>query len=138
MLALEGEPRADFAPGTAMLHRYAVKAAELGVGVSTIRRWTAALKKSGPAGLVMDRPVRNVVERAHPRWVDMAESVLKANVKASRPVRGLILTEIGKRLVKEYGKFFCQSAPSPAGSSNLYGRLLLGGLHLVPAWLAAG
>jgi hypothetical protein len=32
-LALEGEPRADFAPGKPMLHRYAVKAAELGVGV---------------------------------------------------------------------------------------------------------
>ncbi|MEU1824075.1 integrase [Streptomyces abikoensis] len=103
-LALEGEPREDFAPGVPMLHRYAVKAAELGVGASTIRRWAAALKKSGPAGLVPDRPVRSVVERVDPRWVDMAEEVLKAHVKASRPVRGLILTEIEERLVKEYGK----------------------------------
>ncbi|MBW5423514.1 hypothetical protein GKQ77_18430 [Streptomyces sp. BG9H] len=49
VLALDGEARADFAPGEPLLHRYAVKAAELGVGVSTIRRGTAALKKSGPA-----------------------------------------------------------------------------------------
>ncbi|WP_327370733.1 integrase [Streptomyces sp. NBC_01217] len=110
-LALEGEPRADFAPGVPMLHRYAVKATELGVGSSTIRRWTAALKKSGPAGLVVDRPVRNVVERADPRWLDMAESVLQANVKASRPVRGLILTEIEERLVKEHGQ---GTVPLPA------------------------
>lgn len=44
VLALEGEPRADYAPGTPMLHRYAAKAGELGVGVSTVRRWTAAVK----------------------------------------------------------------------------------------------
>ncbi|MFH8566161.1 hypothetical protein [Streptomyces sp. NPDC017988] len=110
-LALEGEPRADFAPGKPMLHRYAVKAAELRVGVSTVRRWTAALKKSGPAGLVMDRPVRSVVERADPRWVEMAESVLKAKVKASCPVRGLILTEIEEQLVREHGK---GTVPLPA------------------------
>ncbi|MFE2626319.1 integrase, partial [Streptomyces caelestis] len=29
-LALDGEPRADFLPGIPLLHRYAVKAAELG------------------------------------------------------------------------------------------------------------
>ncbi|MFF2505938.1 integrase [Streptomyces sp. NPDC058067] len=104
VLALEGEPRADFAPGTPLRHRYAVKAAELGIGVSTLRRWAAALKKSGPAGLVMNRPMRSVVQRADPRWVDMAEEVLKANVKASRPVRGLILIEIEERLVKKFGE----------------------------------
>ncbi|MFF7337357.1 integrase [Streptomyces sp. NPDC008163] len=112
-LALDGEPRADFAPGKPLLHRYAVKAAELGVGVSTIRRWTAAFKKSGPAGLVVDRPVRSVVERADHRWVEMAEEVLKAHVKASRPVRGLILAEIEERLVKKHGE---GAVPLPAST----------------------
>ncbi|WP_251021174.1 hypothetical protein [Streptomyces sp. ISL-98] len=112
-LALDGEPRADFTPGTPLLHRYAVKAAELGVGLTTIRRWTAAFKKAGPAGLVIDRPVRSVVERADPRWVEMAEEVLKAHVKASRPVRGLVLTEIEERLVKEHGK---GAVPLPAST----------------------
>ncbi|MEU7401309.1 integrase [Streptomyces sp. NPDC044948] len=102
-LALEGEPRADFAPGTPLLHRYAVKATELGVGVSTFRRWVGQFKESGPAGLVPDRPVRSVVERADHRWVEMAEEVLKGHVKASRPVRGLILAEIEERLAARHG-----------------------------------
>ncbi|MFI0775304.1 hypothetical protein [Streptomyces sp. NPDC021212] len=92
-----------------------LKAAELGVGVSTLRGWAAALKKSGPAGLVVDRPVRTAVERADPCWVDMAESVLQAHVKASRPVRGLILTEIEERLVKEHGE---GTVPLPARTTG--------------------
>ncbi|MFF0740625.1 helix-turn-helix domain-containing protein [Streptomyces sp. NPDC004111] len=102
-LAQDGEPRADFLPGIPLLHRYKVKAAELGVGVTTVRRWTAAFRKAGPAGLVPDRPARSVVERADHRWVEMAEVVLKAHVKSSRPVRGLILTEIEERLAAQHG-----------------------------------
>ncbi|ONI49955.1 MULTISPECIES: DDE-type integrase/transposase/recombinase [unclassified Streptomyces] len=112
-LALDGEPRADFMPGIPLLHRYAVKAAELGVGVTTIRRWTAAFRKAGPVGLVKDRPVRSVVERADHRWVEMAEEVLKAHVKSSRPVRGLVLTEIEERLVAKHG---AGTVPLPAST----------------------
>ncbi|MGW2873529.1 integrase [Kitasatospora sp. NPDC001225] len=101
-LALDGEPRVDFAPGVPMLHRYAVKAAELGVGTSTVRRWVAALKRSGPAGLVTERPVRNVLDRVDPRWVEMAWSVLKGRVNSSRPVRNLVLMEIEERLAEKY------------------------------------
>ncbi|MFD9535813.1 hypothetical protein [Streptomyces sp. NPDC060010] len=36
--------------------------------------------------------------------MEMARTVLDKRVKASRPVRNLILTEIAERLVKEYGK----------------------------------
>ncbi|MYU06060.1 DDE-type integrase/transposase/recombinase [Streptomyces sp. SID8366] len=104
VLALDGEPREDYAPGTPMLHRYAAKAAELKVGESTIRRWITAFRTAGPAGLVHDRPARSVVERADARWVEMARSVLDKRVKSSRPVRNLILAEIAERLVKEYGK----------------------------------
>ncbi|MFJ2080861.1 hypothetical protein ACIOGW_37485 [Streptomyces anulatus] len=50
-LALDGEPRADFLPGIPLLHRYAVKAAELGIGVTTICRWTARSRRRGrPSG----------------------------------------------------------------------------------------
>lgn len=45
----------------------------------------------------------------------MAESVLKAHVKASRPVRGLILTEIEERLVKEHGE---GTVPLPARTTG--------------------
>ncbi|WP_405576253.1 hypothetical protein [Streptomyces sp. NBC_01092] len=44
-LALEGEPRPDYAPGVPMQHRYTAKAAELGVGENTVRRWVAAVQK---------------------------------------------------------------------------------------------
>jgi len=54
-LALPGEPRPGYAPGTGKLQRYQAKAAELRVGVRTIRRWAAALEREGPAGLVDDR-----------------------------------------------------------------------------------
>ncbi|MFE2749043.1 hypothetical protein ACFXKX_32695 [Streptomyces scopuliridis] len=103
-LALVGEPRADYAPGVPLLHRYAAKAAELRVGVSTVRRWAAAFKRSGPAGLITERPVKNALDRADPRWVDMARSVLKEHEKSSRPVRNLILAEIEERLAEKYGR----------------------------------
>ncbi|WP_433178783.1 hypothetical protein [Actinoallomurus sp. CA-150999] len=103
-LALAGEPRPDYAPGAPMLHRYAAKAAELGVGASTIRRWAAAVKKSGPAGLVSERPARHALDRADPRWVDMARTVLAKHVKSSRPVRNLVLAEIEECLARDFGR----------------------------------
>ncbi|KAB1141159.1 transposase [Streptomyces luteolifulvus] len=114
-LALEGEPRPDYALGTALLHRYAAKAAELGVGESTVRRWVAAVRKSGPAGLVSERRVRNVLDRADPRWVEMARSVLAGHVTSSRPVRKLVLLEIEERLAREHG---CGAVPIPAKTTG--------------------
>jgi transposase-like protein len=74
-LALEGEPRPEYAPGVPMMRRYAAKAAELGVGESTIRRWVSQAE-AGPAGLVRERSVRDVLDRADPRWVDAARGVI--------------------------------------------------------------
>ena len=54
-LALEGEPRPEYAPGVPMMARYQAKAAELGVGVSTVRRWVMQAQ-DGPAGLVERAP----------------------------------------------------------------------------------
>lgn len=50
-LAADGEPRPAYAPGVPMLARYAAKASEIGVGVSTLRRWVKDFGESGPAGL---------------------------------------------------------------------------------------
>src|SRR5690349_20880671 len=41
-LAADGEPRPGYGPGVALMDRYRAKAAELGVGISTLRRWVAA------------------------------------------------------------------------------------------------
>ncbi|MER8226367.1 helix-turn-helix domain-containing protein [Streptomyces sp. NPDC094143] len=50
-LALEGEPRPDYAPGMPLMHRYRAKAAELGVDSATVRRWVSTVEGGGPAGL---------------------------------------------------------------------------------------
>lgn len=119
-LALPGEPRPQFAPGTALMGRYEVKAAELGVGVSTVRRWAAAFLRDGPAGLM---PVRR--ERPDPlgctdaRWVDMCQLVLAEHVPASRPTRAIILAEVGARLAEQYG-----GAVVPAPSKSTAYELL--------------
>ena len=42
--ALPGEPRAAYAPGVPLMERYRAKAAELGVGVTSLRRWTSAFE----------------------------------------------------------------------------------------------
>ncbi|MDT0469615.1 helix-turn-helix domain-containing protein [Streptomyces gibsoniae] len=103
-LALPGEPRPDYAPGVPWMHRYAAKAAELGVSETTIRNWVRRVKRSGPAGLVHERRATSVLDRADHRWLDMARLVLKGHEKSSRPVRNLVLVEIEERLAKEYGK----------------------------------
>ncbi|MCX4759605.1 integrase [Streptomyces sp. NBC_01275] len=102
-LALEGEPRPDYAPGVPMMHRYKVKAAELRVDPATIRRWVTKVKDEGPAGLVTKRQATHILDRADPRWLDMARSVLKEQEKSSRPVRNLTLIKIEERLAKEHG-----------------------------------
>ncbi|WP_395577409.1 hypothetical protein [Streptomyces sp. BK79] len=84
VLALPGEPRQDYAPGTPWMHRYEAKAAELEVDPATVRRWVARVKKSGPAGLIYERPARSVLDRADSRWLEMARSVLKGHERGSR------------------------------------------------------
>ena len=101
-LALDGEPRPEYAPGVPMMARYRAKAAELGVGVSTVRRWMMQAE-DGPAGLVAERPARAVLDRADPRWLDAARQVIARHVPRSRPVRGLLLAEISEQLAQQHG-----------------------------------
>jgi hypothetical protein len=86
------------------MHRYRAKAAELGVDTATVRRWVAAVETSGPAGLLSRRRPTSVLDRADPRWLDVARSVIADLVKSSRPVRGLVLMEIEERLAAQYGR----------------------------------
>src|SRR5271165_136602 len=103
-LALDGEPRPQYAPGVPMMARYRAKAAELGVGVSTVRRWVT-LAYDGPAGLVAERgSARAVLDRADLRWLDAARRVIARHVPRSRPVRGLLLTEIEEELAQQHGR----------------------------------
>jgi transposase InsO family protein len=114
-LALPGEPRPQFGPDTALMGRYEAKAAELGVGVSTVRRWAAAFLRDGPAGLVPVRRDRiGSLGCADPRWVEMCQLVLAEHVPASRPTRAIILAEVGARLAEQYG---AEVVPEPSRST---------------------
>jgi len=120
-LALPGEPRAAYAAGVPLMARYAAKAAELGVGVSTVRRWVARFTADGPAGLLPSDTGRGggPLGRADPRWLDTARAVLAGHVNASRPTRAIVLAEIEQRLVEEHGP---DVVPLPA-RSTAYGLL---------------
>jgi transposase InsO family protein len=103
-LAAAGEPRPEYAPGVPMLARYAAKASEIGVGVSTLRRWVKDFGESGPAGLADDRwkRRREPLAGADPRWLEMARQVLAEHAEASKPTRDLVLAEIAARLDAGY------------------------------------
>ncbi len=106
-LALPGEPRPEYAPGTTMMARYEAKAAEAGVSVSTLRRWVRAFQAWGPAGLVKEStgPKSNSGwGLTDGRWIDMCRTVVAEHVNASRPTRALILATVQARLVAEYGE----------------------------------
>lgn len=51
------EPRAEYSPGTSMESRYAAKAAELDIGISTIKGWQTRYSRTGmnPAALLDGR-----------------------------------------------------------------------------------
>jgi transposase InsO family protein len=120
-LAAAGEPRPEYGPGVPMLDRYAAKAAEIGVGVSTLRRWVKDFGEHGPAGLADDRRRRwrQPLAGADPRWLETARQVLAGRTDASRPTQDLVLAEIAARLDAEHGAG-AVPAPSPTRA-----RLLL-------------
>jgi transposase len=75
-----------------MLARYAAKAAEVGVGASTLRRWVKDFAEHGPAGLADDRRRRRRQPLAGADRTD-----------ASKPTQDLVLAEIAARLDAEHG-----------------------------------
>lgn len=103
--ALPGEPRAAYRPGTPLMARYRAKAAELGVGVTSLRRWASAFERDGEAGLIDARHLR-ASEPLHgidPRWLDVLRAVLDEHVGASRPTHELLLDRVDARAVEQHG-----------------------------------
>jgi len=103
--ALPGEPREPYRPGTAKMDRYAAKAAELGIGVRTVRRWVTAFECDREAGLIDGRhqrtsePLRGI----DPRWLDELSRVLDEHVGASRPSQQLLLDRVDARVTEQHG-----------------------------------
>jgi transposase InsO family protein len=102
-LAQRGEPRPEYELGVGKGQRYASKAAELGIGVSTVRAWLAGFETQGPAALLDRRWVRrrDALAGVDLRWLDMARKVLGEHTEASRPTQDLLLARIQARLEAE-------------------------------------
>jgi transposase InsO family protein len=103
--ALDGEPRAAYRPGAPLMDRYRAKAAELGVSLTTIRRWVHSFELDGEAGLIDARHQRQTepLGGIDPRWLDALRAVLDEHVGASRPTQELLLDRVDARSVEQYG-----------------------------------
>lgn len=114
--ALPGEPREPYRPGTAKMDRYRAKAAELGVGVRTLRRWVSGFERDREAGLVDGRHQRasDPLRGIDPRWLDELTRVLDEHVGASRPPHGLLLDRVDARGPSSTAPMLCRSAGRPS------------------------
>ena len=103
--ALEVEPRPSYEPGRPLMDRYRAKADELGVGVTTVRRWVRAVQRNGEAGLIDARHQRasDPLRGVDPRWLDELRRVLDEHVGASRPTQALVLDRVDARAAEQHG-----------------------------------
>jgi transposase InsO family protein len=102
-LAQPGEPRPQFAPTLSLQARYQAKAAELGVGLRTLKRWVAGYRQAGEAGLVDARKVTGRGSSVDPRWEQTCRLVVAEHVGASTPTAGALLARVDARLEETYG-----------------------------------
>jgi len=103
--ALAGEPRAGYEPGRLCMDRYRAKAEELGVGLTTMRRWATAFELEGEAGLIDARRQRasGALRGIDARWLDELRGVLDEHVGASRPTQALLLDRVDARVREQHG-----------------------------------
>ncbi|MFE3559456.1 hypothetical protein ACFXKW_32065 [Streptomyces sp. NPDC059193] len=98
-LAAEGEPRAAYAAGEPLESRYAAKAAELGVAGRTVKRWVAAFRRDGEAGLAPVRSgPRSGLRSAEP-WAEVALEVMVEHTGQSKPSRKMVIERTRARLL---------------------------------------
>jgi transposase InsO family protein len=100
--ALPGEPRPEYAPVLPLACRYKAKAQEVGVTHRTVRRWVAAYREHGEAGLASLLRT-NPLGRVDPRWLAAAAQIMTENAAASRPNKRNVLLQTRARLDLAYG-----------------------------------
>ncbi|MGX5207147.1 helix-turn-helix domain-containing protein [Streptomyces violaceus] len=103
-LAREGEPRPEYAPDVPWAAKYAAKAAELGVGARSVRRWVRLFREHGEAGLAPKRRhVGGSATSADRRWVETALEVMVEHTGQSRPSRTLVIERARARVIARFG-----------------------------------
>ncbi|MEU3282690.1 helix-turn-helix domain-containing protein [Streptomyces antibioticus] len=117
--AAQGETRSEYAPGRPMGDRESAKAAELGVSVRTIRRWTASYREGGEAALVDSRFLGRRQGQVDSRWEGAVREVLAEYVTASTPTRAAVLRRVEEYLEASYG---AGQVPLPS-TATAYRRL---------------
>ena len=117
-LALEGEPRAPYAPGVRLMRRYEAKAAELGIGERTLRQWVADYQREGEAGLAREELSAGTAGggRTDERWVEMALEVMVEHTGESKPSRTMVIDRTNARVVARFGP----DAVKPPGRTTAF------------------
>lgn len=101
--AIEGEPRAAFDPGVALMRRYEAKAEELGVGLRTLRRWVNDFHQNGEAGLVESAPSASPTGRVDDRWVETALEIMVEHTDQSQPSQTMVIDRANARVTARFG-----------------------------------
>jgi transposase InsO family protein len=112
------EPRPQYAPDLPLACRYVAKAEELGMSHRTIRRWAAAYRDHGEAGLAYLSST-DPLGLTDSRWLATAEEVMIENTNSSRPNKKNIMLQTRARLDLTYGPAV---VPSPS-RATAYRRL---------------
>jgi Helix-turn-helix domain len=99
LLAAPDEPNPQYLPSLPLMRRYQAKAAELGIGVRTLRRWVGAYQARGEAGLVEAEGRRDPLDSADERWVQTAVEVMVEHTGESKPSRTMVIERTRARVI---------------------------------------
>ncbi|ONI50934.1 hypothetical protein STIB_47340 [Streptomyces sp. IB2014 011-1] len=103
-LARDGEPRPEYAPEKPLEVRYAAKITELGTGLRTLKRWVAAFREHGEAGLARRKgPARKSELATDDRWVETALEVMVEHTGESKPSRTMVIERTRSRVIARFG-----------------------------------
>ncbi|MGV0680334.1 transposase [Mycolicibacterium fortuitum] len=116
------EPRPQYRPDVPLMKRYESKAAELGVGVRTLRRWTSEFRQTGEAGLVEAKPPTSPTGSVDARWVQTAIEVMVEHRDQSKPSQTMVIKRTNARVAARFGEGTVE-LPSRATSFRVLDKL---------------
>ncbi|WP_328765376.1 MULTISPECIES: helix-turn-helix domain-containing protein [unclassified Streptomyces] len=102
--ARDDEPRPEYSPALSAGTRYTTKAAELGVGLRTLKRWVAEFREHGEAGLAPKKgPARKSQVGLDDRWAETALEVMVEHTGESKPSRTMVIERTRARVIARFG-----------------------------------